>query len=156
MTMQAGAHAPDDEELVARFPGIGRDDAAHYRGRLARRLLLQHCEECGAWHHPPRPICPHCWSSRVVPTAVSGAGTIHLAIFLHQGPPANGVDYSTPYPVVTVELDEQPGLRFTSTVIDAENDAIRIGTRVDLAWIERDETPLPVFRLRPTPDGTDA
>jgi uncharacterized OB-fold protein len=146
--MQAGeAAAVSDEELVDRFPGVDRDGAAHYRGRLARRLLLQRCDECGHWHHPPRPICPRCWSTRVVPTPVRGSGTIHLAIFLHQGPPATGVDYSTPYPVVTVDLDEQAGLRFTSTVIDAPKHAIAIGARVELAWIERDGVPLPVFRL---------
>jgi uncharacterized protein len=76
-----------------------------------------------------------------------------MTIFLHQGPPAEGVDYSTPHPVVTVELDEQAGLRFTSTVVDAPNEAIRIGARVRLDWIDRAGTPLPVFRL--TDPGTD-
>jgi uncharacterized OB-fold protein len=138
-----------DDELVARFAayGVDRDSAAHFRGRLTRRLLLQRCTDCGTWHHPPRPVCPSCWSANVVATAVAGGGTIHLAIFLHQGPPVAGVDYSTPHPVVTVELDEQPGLRFTSTVIDAPNEAITIGRRVTLDWIERDGVPLPVFRL---------
>jgi uncharacterized OB-fold protein len=83
----------------------------------------------------------------VAATEVAGSGTIHLAIFLHQGPPAEGVDYATPYPVVTVELDEQPGLRFTSTVIGSPNEAITIGRRVVLDWIDRSGTPLPVFRL---------
>jgi uncharacterized OB-fold protein len=78
---------------------------------------------------------------------VSGAGTIYLVVFLYQGPPAAGVDYSTPYPVVTVELDEQVGLRFTSTVVGADNDRIFIGERVALDWIDRNGTPLPVFRL---------
>ena len=72
---------------------------------------------------------------------------IHLAIFLHQGPPAEGVDYSTPHPVVTVELDEQPGLRFTSTVVGADNDDIKIGERVALEWITRDGRPYPAWRL---------
>lgn len=81
------------------------------------------------------------------PREVVGSGTIHLAIFLHQGPPAEGVDYKTPYPVVTIELDEQPGLRFTSTVIGSDNDAIRIGQRVTLDWLNRGDQPLPVFRL---------
>ena len=70
-----------------------------------------------------------------------------MTIFLHQGPPAEGVDYSTPYPVVTVELDEQEGLRFTSTVVGATNDDIHIGERVELDWIDRAGAPLPVFRL---------
>jgi uncharacterized protein len=144
-----GSTAPvTDEELVARFPDADRDSAGHYRGRLERRLLLHRCQDCGHWRHPPRPVCPSCWSTRVIPTAVRGRGSVHLAIFLHQGPPATGVDYAAPYPVVTVELDEQPGLRFTSTVIDAAKEEITIGAPVELAWVERDGVPLPVFRLR--------
>jgi uncharacterized OB-fold protein len=138
-----------DDELLARFPGhpLDHDSAAHYRGRLDRRLLINRCDDCGTWHHPPKPICPACWSPDVTATEVAGAGTIHLAIFLHQGPPAEGVDYTTPYPVVTVELDVQPGLRFTSTVVGSPNGVIAIGERVVLDWIDRSGAPLPVFRL---------
>jgi uncharacterized OB-fold protein len=138
-----------DDELVERFAGhpIDHDSAEHYRGRLRHELLINRCGACGTWHHPPKPVCPSCWSTNVVPTPVAGTGTIHLAIFLHQGPPAEGVDYSTPYPVVTVELDEQLGLRFTSTVVAADNSEITIGSRVQLTWRERAGTPLPVFTL---------
>jgi uncharacterized OB-fold protein len=138
-----------DDDLASRFSGrqLDHDSAAHYRGRLERHLLINRCRECGTWHHPPMPVCPSCWSTDVEPTQIAGTGTIHLVVFLHQGPPAPGVDYASPHPVVTVELDEQPGLRFTSTVIDASNEDITIGRRVRLDWIERDGVPLPVFRL---------
>ena len=143
----------DDETLLARFSGtsIDRDTAPYFRARLARRLELAHCAACGRWHHPPRPICPACWSTDVRPTRVAGTGTIHLTTFLHQGPPAEGIDYTTPYPVVTVQLDEQEGLRLTSTVVGTPNADITIGRRVELDWIERAGAPLPVFRLT---DGT--
>ncbi len=139
----------DDEELVTRFHGyrLDHDNKAVYRARLDHQLLVMRCAECGTWHEPPKPICPACWSSNVVPTAVSGRGTIFTVIFLHQGPPVTGVDYSTPYPVATVELEEQPGLRFSSTIVGAEHDDIVIGAPVALDWIERDGVPLPVFRL---------
>ncbi|AZG45490.1 Zn-ribbon domain-containing OB-fold protein [Gordonia insulae] len=139
-----------NEALVQRFPGepITHDNAAHYRGRLRRQLLVNRCDSCGAWHAPAKPICPDCWSSRVTPTSVSGNGTIFMAIFLHQGPPAEGVDYSTPYPVVTVELQEQAGLRITSTVVGASNADITIGAPVRLEWQERAGSPMPVFALR--------
>jgi uncharacterized OB-fold protein len=141
-----------DDELVTRFRDrqLDHDSAAHFRGRLEQRLLIHRCRDCGTWHHPPMPVCPSCWSTEVEATEVAGTGTIHLAVFLHQGPPAPGVDYTTPYPVVTVELDEQPGLRFTSTVVDASNDDVVIGRRVSLDWIERAGVPLPVFRLETT------
>jgi uncharacterized OB-fold protein len=136
-----------DEELVARYPGEGidHDNKDRYRGWLEHRLLFNRCRDCETWHDPPKPICPSCWSSNVAATEVTGAGTIFMCLFLHQGPPIEGVDYSTPHPVVTVELDE--GVRFSSTVIDAERDLITIGARVTLDWIERGGSPLPVFRI---------
>jgi len=138
-----------DDELVDTFAhlGVARDSAAHFRARLERRLVIDRCEECGRYQHPPQPICPSCWSTNMTPTEITGNGTIHLLILLHQGPPAPGVDYDTPYPVATVELDEQPGLRFTATVVGSDNDDIAIGKRVGLAWIDRARVPTPAFRL---------
>ena len=143
-----------NDELVQRFPGepITHDNAAHYRGRLRNQLLVNRCDDCGTWHAPPKPVCPECWSSHVPPTPVSGNGTIFMNVFLHQGPPAPGVDYSTPYPVVTVELEEQVGLRFTATVADANNEDVHIGKLVRLEWRERSGAPMPVFVLT----GSDA
>jgi uncharacterized protein len=138
-----------DERLWELFKGSGldRDSAPHFRGRLERRLLINRCDDCRTWHHPPKPVCPACLSEQITATEVSGTGTIFLTVFLHQGPPAEGVDYSTPYPVVTVELDEQPGLRYSSTVVGSPNEDIRIGRRVVLDWMDRAGAPLPVFRL---------
>ena len=141
--------ALSDAELVERFEGsqLDHDNKHFYRGLLERELRLNRCHDCGRWHHPPRSVCPACWSSDVRPTPVSGRGVIHMVIFLHEGPPAPSVDYRTPHPVVTVELEEQEGLRHTSTVVGAPNEAIVIGAPVELDWIERDGAPFPVFRL---------
>jgi uncharacterized OB-fold protein len=137
-----------DAEVVDRYRGfaIDPDNKEFYKGWLRRQLVMQRCAACGHWHHPPAPICPRCWSEAVVPTQVSGDGTVHLLIRLHQGPPAPGVDYAqAPYPVVAVELAEQPGLRFTSTVVNCTPDELHIGLAVSLTWIERSGAPFPVF-----------
>lgn len=140
---------PTDVELVERLPHVHVEhhDAEHYRGWFRRELVLQRCTACDTWIQPMRPMCPACWSWDVTPTPVSGRGRIHLALLLHQGPPAPGVDYSAgPYPVVTVELVEQEALRYTSTVIDVPATDVHIGMEVELAWIERHGAPFPVFR----------
>lgn len=146
-TTGSDASAPTEAELVARFAHVrvDRDNAAFYRGWLDHELRMNRCADCGRWQHPPRPLCAACWSWRMVPTAVSGRGTVFLLMRLHQGPPAPGVDYSTPYPVVTVELAEQPGLRYTSTVVGCPPEQVHIGMPVQLAWIERHGAPFPVF-----------
>lgn len=126
---------------------IDRDTVAHYRGYLQRTLLMNRCGDCGRWHHPMRPMCPACWSWNVVATPVSGRGTVHLVTILHLGPAADGVDYATaPHPVVTVELEEQKGLRFTATVVSCRIDDIRIGMPVELTWITRSGSPYPAFQ----------
>ena len=141
----------DDAALVERFPyaQIDHDNKHLFRGWLGERLLIHRCDECAHFHHPPKPICPRCWSASLTPTRVSGRGGVHLTILLHQGPPAPGVDYAkAPHPVVTVELEEQEGLRFTSTVVDCALEDVRIGLPVELAWIDRSGAPFPVFRPR--------
>jgi uncharacterized OB-fold protein len=134
-------------EVLAAFPGerIDADNLGYYAGLLERRLLVNRCEECGTWHQPPSSICPSCWSERVAPTEVSGRGTVHLAIFLHQGP---GVDPGAPYPVVTVELEEQEGLRHTSTVVDCPKESLVVGLPVEVHWVDRDGQPFPAFKPR--------
>jgi uncharacterized OB-fold protein len=145
------AEPVSDAALVERFPWvrISHDNKHLFRGWLDRQLLINRCRDCKRFHHPPKPICPACWSWRVEPTPVSGRGVIHLAMFLRQGAPAPGVDYEKgPHPVVTVELEDQPGLRLTSTVVDTPLDQIRIGLPVELTWIDRYGAPFPAFRPR--------
>jgi uncharacterized OB-fold protein len=136
-----------DTELLARLPDtlIDHDNKEFYRGWLERKLVLNRCSDCGFWHHEPRAWCPNCWSHDVVPTEVSGRGTVHLLIFLHQGPSAPGVDYSTPHPVATIELEEQEGLRIQSTIVNCAKEDMRIGMPVTLTWVDRYDAPYPVF-----------
>lgn len=139
-----------DLELVEAYAPlvVDRDTADFYRGWLAHELRVARCDACGHRFLPPRPVCPRCWSRDVGSTAVSGRGTVFLCLLLHQGPPAPGVDYSQgPHPVVTVELEEQPGLRFTSTVVGTPAADLAIGQPVVLDWIERNGVPFPAFRV---------
>jgi uncharacterized OB-fold protein len=138
-----------DAELVERFAHmpVDHDSKELYRGWLDHELRLNRCDDCGRWHHPPRPMCPSCWSWNVTATPVSGRGTVHLVMRLHQGPPAQGVDYTKgAHLVVTVDLAEQEGLRYTSTVVNTDPASVTIGDPVDLAWIERNGAPFPVFQ----------
>jgi uncharacterized protein len=148
-----------DAEVLERFPDVRLDhlNKQYYLG-LLRRELLAGCRACGRWHTPLRPICPSCWSAEVGPVPVSGRGTVHLLTFLHQGPPAPGVDYSGGFPLAAIELAEQAGLRVAATVVDCPRDRLRIGLEVELTWIGREgdpKTPWPAFRpaARPAHDG---
>jgi uncharacterized OB-fold protein len=135
-----------DEEVLTRYPGafINLDNLEYYRGLLQRKVLINRCNECGRWIRPHSPSCPDCWSTDVVPTEVSGRGTIYLFALVRQGSPVADVDF--PVPVVAVELAEQEGLRYLSTMIDCANEDISVGMPVEMVWTERDGNPAPAFR----------
>ena len=138
-----------DAELLELFAGHGvyRDNAAQYRGRLDGQLLINRCADCDRYHQPPRPMCPSCWSFDVVPTPVSGRGTIYLLMHLHAGPPAEGVDYRNDgHPVVVVELEEQEHLRVTGTVHGFDLNGPSIGDAVKLDFLDRGGVPIVAFR----------
>jgi hypothetical protein len=145
------ANELSDEEVLARFPEerVTRDDVDFYRGLLLGELRAKRCLDCGRWHLPQRAYCPACWSPRVASQALCGRGTLHLLMFLHQGPPLPGVDYARGHPVATVELDEQPGLRFTATLVDCAREQMQIGLRVAFCTTSRGHRCVPAFRPAP-------
>lgn len=139
-----------DDELLEAWPGvrIDHDNAAFFGGLLARRLLVNRCDDCGLWHHPPRPVCPSCWSPAVLPTEIEGTGVVALVTLLRQGPPQPGVDYSEGHPLVAIELDEQPGLRISGTIVGTAPDQIAVGDRVQMVWRDIDgRPPRPEFEV---------
>jgi hypothetical protein len=136
-----------DEGVLDQFPAapIDRDNIEFYRGLLQSRLLVNQCQACHTWHHPPLPICPHCWSDRTVPTEVSGDARIFMSTVLYLGPAEDVIDYATGYSLVTAELVEQDGLRISAPLVNHGDTGLEIGMAVRLTWIERDGHPVPAF-----------
>jgi len=88
-------------------------------------LALQKCGDCGAWCHPPQPVCPQCHSLKRTWQKVSGRGTVYSWVTYHDSlHPA----FPAPYTVVLVELEE--GLRMVSHLVDVPPADIEIGMSV--------------------------
>lgn len=141
---------PPDQGLLDAWPGvrIDADNAAYYAGLLEHRLLLNRCADCATWHHPPRSICPRCWSSAIAAEEVAGRGEVAFFTILRQGPSRGGADYERGHPLAAVELEEQAGLRVSGTIVGIDVDRIDVGLPVELAWPDGDG-PLDVLRFRP-------
>jgi uncharacterized OB-fold protein len=138
--------AVSDEELLERYPwgAIDHDNKEQWRGFLERRLLVDRCQDCGTWFDPPRSMCPRCWSERIEPQQVAGTGRVIYFTLLYQGHPAASPEH--PFPAVVVELDEQAGLRFDSTVVECAPDVVQCDLALELCWIGDDAAPIPAFR----------
>ena len=138
---------PGDDEVFSHFHDvqIDRDNIEHYRGLMAGRLLINRCQDCGQWIYPHRPMCPQCLSWNVVPTQVSGRGTLYMFTLLQQSRDPD-CPLLEPMQVAAIELAEQPGLRYLSQVVDCPEEALRHDMPVELAWVEHAGRRWPAFR----------
>lgn len=100
------------------------------------------CAACSYFVHPPAPVCPRCLGRDVVPTAVSGRGTVHSYTVNHQ--PWDGSP--VPYVIALIELEEQEHLRLTTNVVGCDPDEVEIGMPVEVVFEDHDPVFLPLFR----------
>jgi uncharacterized OB-fold protein len=92
---------------------------------------MQRCTNCQRWQHPPNPVCSHCLSRDVVFRPVSGEGAVYSFTVNHQP----WLPHLTePFAVIVVELDEQPGLRFLSRLVNTPVYDITVGMRVRVVF----------------------
>ncbi|MBM4265048.1 MAG: Zn-ribbon domain-containing OB-fold protein [Deltaproteobacteria bacterium] len=113
---------------------------------LRRELRIQRCGSCGRFRHPPLPGCPHCGSAESEWPLVSGRGRIHSFTIVHH-PALPFLAEAVPYNVVVVSLDDAPGARMISNLLDAEPGELRIDLPVEVWWDEAGpDVVLPCFR----------
>ncbi|ORV97899.1 Zn-ribbon domain-containing OB-fold protein [Mycobacterium kyorinense] len=98
-----------------------------------RRLLVEHCDECARWVHPPAGTCPDC-GGPLAARPVSGRGTVFTyTVNYHPYNP----DVPTPYVIAIVELDEPAGLRVAANIVDCEPDSVHCGMPVEVRFQAR-------------------
>ncbi len=111
------------------------------------RLVVQRCQDCNYFNHPPRPACDACQSQQLQFEPVSGRGTIYTFTVMHQ-PNIAGFEDQIPYINILVELEEQSLLFMVSNLLSSEKDKIYIGGRVEAYYEDVDvDITLPQFRL---------
>jgi uncharacterized OB-fold protein len=125
-------------------PVLTEDNEGFWRAAAEGRLVVQQCTNCGAYHHPPRPMCPECHSVALRWSDMAGRGVVYsYALLDHPRHPA----FSYPVPAVLVELDE--GVRILSNLVDIDPHEIRIGLPVEVAFEPTaEDLAVPVFRPR--------
>ena len=113
-----------------------------WRGGADGELRFLRCQDDGTYVHPPAPICPECLVKNVSPEAVSGRATVLTYTLNHQQwVPAP----DHPYCIAIVELEEQPGLRLMTNVVNCPAEDVRIGMAVKVLFEEHEDVFIPVF-----------
>jgi hypothetical protein len=113
-----------------------------WTGGAAGELRFLRCRACGTFVHPPAPLCPACLSRDLAPEAVSGRATVVTFTLNHQ-PWVPGPDH--PYAIAIVEIEEQPGLRLMTNVVNCPPESVRIGMPVRVVFEQHEDVFVPLF-----------
>jgi len=129
------------------LPAVDDLSQLFWEAAKQHQLVVQRCQDCGYFNHPPRPACDACQSQKLQFELVSGRGTIYSFTVMHQ-PNIAGFEEQIPYVNILVELEEQPLLFMASNLPGSEKDKVRIGGRVEAYYEDVDvDITLPQFRL---------
>jgi uncharacterized OB-fold protein len=124
------------------LPAVTPETEHFWRGGARGELMILRCGSCGTYIHPPAPVCPSCLGREQKPEAMSGRGEIVTFTVNHH---AWNPTVAVPYVIALVELDEQKGLRLATNIVGCTPDDVRIGMRVRVTFLERDDVWLPLF-----------
>jgi uncharacterized OB-fold protein len=137
-------------DWLARLPDPVPETEPFWQACREERLAIQRCGRCGRFRWYPRPMCPFCQSLTEEWVTVSGRGTIYSYVVVHQ-PVRPDLQDKIPYYPVLVDLDDAPGVRLPSRLIDFQPDSLNdipIGLPVEVAFREVDGWTVPFFRPR--------
>jgi uncharacterized OB-fold protein len=121
------------------------DTQIFWEGCRRRRLLIQHCEQCGAFRFPPRPLCQACLGSLTTWHEEPGHGEVVTFCVYYAEMAGPAWRSSLPYIVVVVRL-WYSGIHILSNLVCDDLQAVRIGIPVRVGFdVVHGALPLPKF-----------
>jgi uncharacterized OB-fold protein len=135
------------------IPEVSSRDAHFWRAGSEGQLSIARCDVCSRLAHPTPVICPNCYSRGLTPEHMSGLGTVYSFTVNHYMwepslPP--------PYIVVSVELEEQEGLRLVTNLVGSHGSDVLIGMPVEACFARHGEWYVPLFRPRADGGSTES
>jgi uncharacterized OB-fold protein len=107
--------------------------APFWHAATEHRLVGPRCTTCGSFRLPP---ARHCWSCRAQAVEwieLPGTGTVFTFTVIRHPLRPDLAEY-VPYVPALVELDEAPGYRLITNVVECDPADIRAGMRVQVVW----------------------
>ena len=112
-------------------PEVTAETAPFWEAAKEGRLLVQHCNTCGAESFPPRSICRACHGRETGFAEVTSSGTVYsfTVNYQHWLP-----QLEVPFVLVLVEFADHPGVRIAGRLRDCEPDKVGIGMQVEVGF----------------------
>jgi uncharacterized OB-fold protein len=105
--------------------------AGYWAAVQKRTLAIQQCGDCGTFIHYPSALCTNCQSENLDYSTVSGRGIVYsFAIVRHSFHPA----FTPPYVIALIDLDDAPGVRMYTNIVDVDPETVRIDMPVQVSF----------------------
>jgi uncharacterized OB-fold protein len=112
-------------------PAVTEETQPFWEAAAEGRLVVEHCDACGADSFPPRGICRVCRSRATGWTEITGPGTVYSFTVNHQ---RWMPDLEVPYAVVLVEFADHPGVRVAGRLRGCDPTDVAVGMAVDVGF----------------------
>ena len=114
-----------------------------WEGTRNGKLMLQRCNDCGAFRWTPQHLCIQCDSEAYEWTQVSGRGTVYSHTRVERPPLAA---FAPGYVIAVVQLDEGP-LMLTN-LVDCAPEEVTVGLPVDVVF-EKASDEITLYKFKP-------
>ncbi|HEY3996445.1 MAG TPA: OB-fold domain-containing protein [Mycobacterium sp.] len=128
------------------LPLITEENEFFWASGADGRLRLQECKACESLIHPPAPVCRYCRSLDVGVRAVSGNATL-AGFTINERFSLPGL--VAPYVIAQVAIAEDPRVRLTTNIVDADPDGLELGQQVEVVFEQVEDVWFPLFRPVP-------
>lgn len=123
-------------------PHVTPETEPYWTAAAGGQLLLSKCTDCSLVFHYPRGFCPDCFSKAVDWLEAVGMGDVYSYSTVRNV--SGWPDENLPLIVAYVELEEGPRVM---TNLFADPEAVDIGTRVEVQFVDTEEldVAVPIF-----------
>lgn len=131
-------------EIGKPIPVPDAASAPFFDGAKQRRLMVQRCKACQAYHMPVRTLCDACLSHDLEWVQASGKGEVYTFAYMHYlyHP---GFQKEIPYNLTVVQLAEGPLME--TNLVGVKRGEIKIGMPVEVTFEDVGEgVTVPKFR----------
>ena len=106
-------------------PAPTPENQPYWDGAKEGKLVIQRCQGCGSYNHPPVALCNYCGDrdAELKWEPVSGRATLYTNYICYDTS-VSGFEEKVPYAVIMVELEEQADLLLMSNILNFEYDML--------------------------------
>ena len=124
------------------LPALDFDNRPYWTGGEHGQLLIQRCQRCSHYIHPPTSFCPACESRDTACEPVSGRGrVVTFSVNYRQWVPG----LPDRYVIALVAIDEQDDVRLATNIVDCDPDDVDFDMPVQVRFEQNEDMWVPLF-----------